>query len=353
MSKQLSYISIIYFLVRSFFIGITFSVLVKYSQQDAWISLLLAVFLGFSIIFLLEYIASYQPQKSLREKYLYLFPVGKYFFLFLTISIFLFLSVLGFWNLSNVITSQFLNKTPKMIISISFFIPLILLLSKNKKVINRVSLILFYISMVLFITSVFGLIGQFQISNFQPILTSSIARPIIPTLGFQLTPIFLLLIFPNDEIRSSLKKGYLLATFSLLIVTLMIIGVLGIHLATIYQYPEFHILKRAFQGVVTYRMENALVIQWIFDIFIFCTVSLKGCNDLMNWHQGWKQYLFPTIILLLSIFLFKDNTIANIFIDRYLSWILPSIMIAILLCFTTKIWYKKRRNSPILVKNNK
>lgn len=347
MNKQLSYISIIYFLCRAFFVGIGFSVLIKDAKQDAWISLLVAFILGFVPVLLISYISSYKPKMSLKEKYENLFPIlGKSITIFTTIGILL-LASLSFWNLSNFITSQFLNKTPKIIIGISFIIPILLLLQKEEKIIPRVSLILFYLSMFLFLIGIIGLIFQIDFQNFLPILENDISKPITAYIGFQILPIFLILFFPNNQIQDSIKKGYILSSISIFIHTTFLIGILTPNLAIIYQYPEFHILKRAYQGILTYRLENALSIQWIFDIFIYCVVSLKGCNDLMGWNKNYKRYIFPIIMLVISNYLFKDNTIANTIIHQYLSYLVPLFFSIIILLLSIKIFIKKRRSTPI------
>ncbi len=351
MKKSLSYISIIYFLSRAFFIGASFSLMLKFSKQDIWISLLLAFPIGFLFLFLIQYIASYLPEKNLQEKISHLFPNISQILIWIIILLFLFLTSLSFWNLSNLITSEFLNKTPKIVVGISFLIPLLMLMNKEEKIISRVSLILFYISIFLFLVSLNGLIFQIHFDNFKPILANPLTKSILPYLGFQVFPIFLILIFPNQEILGSIKKGYVISFLVLFINTIFTVGVLGVDLATIYQYPEFHILKRAYQGILTYRLENFLTIQWLLDIFIFSSVALKGCNQLAGFQKDWKIYLFPILTFLVSIFLFKDNTIANTFIEKYLMYLLPIFMIGLLFLLTIKVFYKKRRYPPIDSKN--
>ncbi len=348
MNKQLSYTTIGYFLSRTFFIGITFSILIKEAKQDAWISVLLSFIIGFIPILLIQYIASYKPEKTLKEKYEDLFPkINKILICFTIIGIFL-LTTLSFWNLCNLITSQFLNKTPKIIVGITFIIPIILLLSKEEKVIPRVSTILFYLSFFLFLLSLLGLIFQFKFDNFTPSMVYFPIKPIYTYIGFQIFPIFLLLFFPNSEIQKSIKKGYILSSFILLINVLLLIGVLGVELATIYQYPEFHIFKRAYQGVLTYRLENALATQWIFDIFIYCVVSLKGCNQFLKLENGIKISIIPIFMLFTSAYLFKDNTIANTLIDNYLCYLVPLFFFIITILLVLKIFHKKRSKTPIL-----
>ncbi len=350
MNKKLAYTTICYFLCRTFFIGITFFILIKEAKQDAWISVLLAFIIGFIPIILIQYIASYESNKSLKEKFQELFPyTNKFFILFTIIGIFM-LATLSFWNLCNLITSQFLNKTPKIVVGISFLVPILLILSKEEKVIPRVSTILFYLSFFLFIISFIGLIFQFELDNFSPAMINFPTKPIISYIGFQILPIFLILFFPNQNIQKSIKKGYILSSIILFIHVLLLIGVLGVELATIYQYPEFHILKRAYQGILTYRLENALSIQWIFDIFIYCVVSLKGCNDLLNLNKGIKLSFLPIGMTFLAAYLFKDNIIANTLFNNYLYYIVPLFFSIIILSLSFKIFIKKRRKSPIYSK---
>lgn len=352
MNKKLAYTTISYFLCRTFFIGITFSVLIKEAKQDAWISVLLAFIFGFIPILLIQYIASYKPEKSLKEKFEELFPtINKILTFFLAISIFL-LASLSFWNLCNLITSQFLNKTPKIVVGTSFIIPILLLLSKEEKVVPRVSTILFYLSFFLFLLSFFGLVFQFRFDNFTPSMIYFPTKPIIAYIGFQIFPIFLLLFFPNTDITKSIKKGYILSSIILFIHVILLIGVLGVELASIYQYPEFHILKRAYQGILTYRLENALATQWIFDIFIYCVVSLKGCNQLLNINKGIKVSVIPILMLFTSAYLFKDNTIANTLINDYLYYLVPLFFTVIITLLVIKIFHKKRRKTPISTTDN-
>ena len=318
MKNRLSYVAVSYFLSRAFFIGIVFSLFIRTSKTDSWLSFLISFGIGFLFLFLIQYIASYEPEKSLREKYILLFPKVYPLMIGLSCLLFFFLACIGFWNLSNLLTSQFLNKTPKFVIQLSFLVPLILLLKKDTKIIARVSLILFYISIFLFLFSLIGLIFQFQFSHFLPAFQANITKPI--------------------------------SSLSLFLVIVMIVGVLGIELSLVYQYPEFHILKRAYENILTYRLENILAIQWLFDIFIFCAVSLKGCHELFAIKTGIKEYFLPILMFLISTHLFKDNTIANAFVEKYLSTSIPSICIFIILLFVFKIWIKKRRISPTYLK---
>lgn len=342
MNKQISYTSVVYFLLRATFIGISFSLLIQTSKQDSWIVILLSYLIGIIPLLLVEYIAKYKSDISFIDKIKIIFPKINKLIIFIMLLGFFLMALINFCNLANLITSQFLSKTPNFVILISFIIPIILLVSKDNKIIARTSLILFYIAIFLFITCVLGLITKFKFSNFEPVMTNPITKSIYPYMGFHVMPLFLILFFPNNEIIPSLKKGYIISAITLFLTFITIIGILGVELCLIYQYPEFHILKRSYEGILTVRLENIFAVQCIFDIFIFCVVCLKNCNHLLNVHNGFKQSVLSVILLVIAFFLFKFSDITNNSDTYYLGLAFPIFFTFLLIIFSLKIFIKKK-----------
>ena len=68
------------------------------------------------------------------------------------------------------ISSQFLPETPIFIIGFMFTLVIIYINIKGIETISRTALVIFFISMFLFIIAVFGLIGKFDVSNLKPML---------------------------------------------------------------------------------------------------------------------------------------------------------------------------------------
>lgn len=341
MRKNLGYTALAYFIFRSAFIGISSVSLITLTQQDSWISILIAFIIGFIPILLFYKIANIKDDLNILEKIDYSFPrCGKYLKGILGLAIFS-LVLLNFWNLTNLIVSQFLSHTPTIVISISLIIPIIYLISKSNVVIARTGLILFFFTALFWILSAVGLLNKFQFDNLMPILEYNPLKGVIPYISYNILPIFTLLIFPNKHIKKSLFTGYLVSMSSLFIVTLFIIAVLGIDLATIFQYPEFHILKLVFEGFVTYRLENMLATQWIFDIFIFSSIGLKFCNEAFNIK---RIYLFPIILILLNSVVFKNNTIANKLLTYCFPYIIPVFLFLIPLIIYIKLRKKNSEN---------
>ena len=69
--------SIVYFLSRAYFIGISLNSLIVISKQDSWFSILLATLIGIIPLLMFLYIFSYEPDLNLNQKIIKLF--GKVF----------------------------------------------------------------------------------------------------------------------------------------------------------------------------------------------------------------------------------------------------------------------------------
>lgn len=331
MKKYLSYIIIIYFICRSTFIGISFLAQSTLVGQNAWLSIILGFIIGFIPITIIYLISKYKPELNIIEKINYLFPKSKNIIKFILCCTYFLLALITFWNLTTLANTQFLNKTPLLVISISFIIPIIYLISKDNKVFLRVGIILFFISIPLFIISFIGLINKIKIYNILPIEYNPI-KGIIPYLSYNVLPIFVILLFPNDKVNKCIYKGYIFSFIFIFLATFLTISVLGIKLTTLLQYPELFILKHTFQQVLTFRLEHFLIIQWVLDMFMFTSLCLKFCNDSFKINNS---IILPLILLIISNYVFpsimKENQLAIYLFPKIILLFLSIIPFIILL----------------------
>lgn len=310
-------------------IGIINYISLSSVNQDGWIAIIISCILGIIPVILYLYLMNYRPEMNFTQLNEYLFGknIGKIINTIITLLI-AFCVVLYFNNLNNFITSQYLHKTPTLFGIIIFSIPVIYLLNQNLTTIGRTGFILFIFGIILLGLTLFGLVGQVDLSNFMPILEHNYndifktALTIIPYTSFS---IILLLSIPKKDIIDSekLNKRVVFAYFTSFIVVFMacffVIGVLGNDLAKLYQYPEFHVLKRISIGGFIERVESTLSLRWIFYIF---TTLVFGLYFI-------KQYIKTTfkikkekklnivssavgiILLISSNWLFSSNTESN------------------------------------------
>ena len=329
-SKKLhlfEYNCISYFLIRCAFVGICLNNLLIISKQDSWLAVIFAFILGFIPLGIFYLIISHNPKENINDfiKNSLGNILGSIVNIAIIIFVFLFTSLL-LWNLINFIGSQYLYKTPNLAISITFALAIYYITSKSINVIGRCSIILFYISIFLFVFSGLGLMFNLDISNIKPTLEYGLT----PILGgslnyisYNVLPLFLITIIPKGELNENNKKFiknsiafYFLATLSLFIVTFFLLSIYGIEYARILQYPSYHILKRLTILGFIQRVESIMSIQWILDLFVVIVMGLYFVKTSIRQTFKFKDYKFISFILVVILvtttnYLFKNNTIGN------------------------------------------
>ena len=270
--------SLNYFVTRAFLVGITFNALINVMKRDSWIIPLISIPLDVLFILIINKIIDYEPDLNLPQKVIKLLgkKIGSIILIFISIYIFM-MAILNYLTLNNFIQSQFLTRTPLMAIAILFMITIFYILCKGINVIARTSNILFYINAFLFIISFTGLISSFKLENLQPMFMSSTndyLSGINSYYAFHIAPMFLLTMIPknridNPKVKITLIISTIISSITMFAVIFATLSTLGYELTALYEYPEFHVLKQATLVGASSRIESILVIQLIFDIFIY------------------------------------------------------------------------------------
>ena len=321
------YNCISYFLIRCAFVGICLNNLLIISKQDSWLSVILAFVLGFIPLGIFYLIISHNPKENIIDfiKNSLGNVFGSIINMGIIIFVFMFTSLL-LWNLINFIGSQYLYKTPNLAISITFALAIYYITSKSINVIGRCSIILFYISIFLFVFSGIGLMFNLDISNIKPTFEyglEPILKGSLHYISYNVLPLFLITIIPKNELNGSNKKfvrnsiiTYFVATLSLFIVTFFLLSIYGIEYASLLQYPSYHILKRlSILGFIE-RVESIMSIQWILDLFVVIVMGLYFVKTSLRQTFNFKDYKlisFGLVVLLVIVthYLFKNNTVGN------------------------------------------
>lgn len=244
---------------------------------DSYFCILVAAVVGIIPVLLILYLANYNEEENLSGLVVSIF--GKYFGFVINLILCLFFLVIGImtsYHVCNFVISQFLSDTPVWIVAGFIAVVVLYNVLQGLEVMSRVNFILVVLILVLFTTSVIPLIPQIELSNFQPILEYGVKKPIWGGILLTLTnivPMFLILVIPKKKIldkekyNKAIVGGFYLAGVITFIFVGLTIGVLGIHLSKIYQYPEYMVLKRITLFSFLNRIENLLSIQWIFRCF--------------------------------------------------------------------------------------
>lgn len=301
-------------------------------NQDGWIAIIISCILGLIPVLLYLYLMNYRPEMNFTELNQYLFgKIGGKIINTVIALLIAFCVVLYFNNLNNFITSQYLHKTPTLFGIIIFSIPVIYLLNQGLSTIGRTSFILFIFGIILLILTLFGLVGQVDLTNFLPILehdVSDIFKTSLLIVPYTSFSVILLLSIPKKDISDShkLNKRVITAYFTSFLVVLMavffVVAVLGPELAQLYQYPEFHVLKRISIGGFIERVESTLSLRWIFYIFTTLVFGLYFIKQYIKTtfkidkekRLNIISSIVGTILLISSNWLFSSNTESNMMI---------------------------------------
>ena len=337
-----------FFLVRAFYIGITLNNLIKISKQDSYISMIIAFLIGFIPFILIYYIFNYEPNLSLLQKNLKLFGniLGTIINIILIWFTF-FITLIIFSNLVTFIFSQYLNKTPTLIISIVFIFAIVYVLIHDIKTICRTAMILFFFTTFLFLLSLIGLSTQISIDNFKPFLESSyisLFKGSYSFITYNILPLYLLLIIPKNDIDNKhffkhITLGYIFASISLFFVLLTTIGIFGIKLCQLYEYPEFQVLKYVSLIGISARIDGILIIQWIFDFLIFIIIGmyfiLETTKTMFKVNKHIYSILLAIILVLLNEYITNNMLLNNLSITLFPHIIFIFISSLLLIMFIT------------------
>ncbi|MEG0407814.1 MAG: GerAB/ArcD/ProY family transporter [Bacilli bacterium] len=320
-----NYNTLMFFLVRCCFAGMSINNLLVISRSDGWISIIFATILSVVPLYIFYYFNENYPGKTIFEVIEEYFDknIGKIINYSLC-GFVLFLAAITFWNLMNFVTSQFLYKTPTLPIALLFIGAIIYVNNKGIATLFRVSTILFYINIVLFLIIFLTLFSQIKLSLLFPPLRNGfmpIVKGSLHFMAYNILPLFMLLAIPKNKVDTNPTKNkiimYLIAVFSLFGMLFVVLSIYGIDIAILLQYPEFHILKRlSLMGIIE-RVENILSIQWAFDFFIF----LSFCVYFINCYTKINNYIIGVVIMFLSFYIFKNYSSGNLFILNVLPYL--------------------------------
>ena len=284
MNKKFSVIN--YFNMRALFMGVGISNILDLSKELFWCSLIIGTILG--SIFLMIY--KYSNKKSI--------------FNVIFSSVFV---IYGFLILINMVASNYLPNMPKTMVGIPILLLVIYIASKKKKVLLRLSNILFVLNLVIFTLATISLIKYFNIDNFYFTATSNY-NVFKAAFEYAILSVAPTLLIRNDD--ESILKTYLISSATMSIWLILTYGILGPVLSSILRYPEYMILKNVSFVNAIENIENIVCFMWIFDVIILIAVACTNIKEYIN--KKWINYLLIIILFAISSFLNYNYYYLNI-----------------------------------------
>lgn len=338
----LQFCTCFYMLMISPFLGMGIYNLLKEANIDSTISILISFILGFIFLYIFITVFNYKPEYNLKDKIFSLF--NKYISIIIIFILCITIFILGnsiSYGINSFIISQFLSETPMLIFGIVMGLLIIYINSKGIEVISRVSTIFFIINIILMLITILGQYDKLDMNNLKPVLASGLYKPTVGAIYIILLNIvfgFISLIIPKNTIvnNSNTTKyiiiSYIFTFLCFTLATVITIGSLGINLATIYQYPAYIVLK----GITLFnfldRIENIIIIQWLFQVFI----SISLITYFINKMTGIKVYIIVIINIIFYELFYKSNTFFNYFTNKYIP-IFSIIILFIMIILFIKI----------------
>ena len=342
--SSLEYGSLMWFVIRASFVGVTLTNIIFISKVDAWFSSIIALILGILPFIIFELFRKYSDKNIFEINSSIYGKFGKLINIILIIGSYVF-AVIVFSNLTYFISSQFLYKTSLFFISVFFIIPLIYALINGLNAFSKTSLILFFIT---FFTVVFidiSLSTGISINNIKPILSgdNDVFKGAIIMIAYNVLPLFLLLAISKKDITNySFKKNlwfYIISMLTVVLVVFCTLSIYGINLSLLFEFPEFHLLKKVSIGNFIDKLEGILSMEWVIALFFLLLMAIyfiiTGIKNIIHIKKSTNNYLIIIIctsLLILNMYTFVKNGTYNDFVTGdmlkimyFLYFILPCI----------------------------
>jgi len=311
---QFQYFTTFFFLLNAFIPMIGFHTLTMISKQDALFSICLGCGMMLVFTFLMKNILNYLPEKDLFEKVKSLYPKSYLLFFILLIVCFFSILFLVTQEFSSFIRFYLLPQFNEFWILLPFFLLLFYFLKKSSESLFHTTEICFYLYVLFFIISLFGILPQCNFLKIKPLLSSNPTEIIKGAFYFFCSlplPFLILLYFPKMRLQEKKKstntwiKAVLSNGFFIFITIFLILSSLGIHLANLYKNPLMVTYQKISFLNILERVESTLSFSYILLYFfpmVFLIYLLKKIVFSVVPKKGKKENLILSLIILFVLF---------------------------------------------------
>ncbi len=298
-------LSILLFFINYGIINILgYKTFLNISSKNIIISLLLGFILGYILLNIYLYIFN----KINIKNY-----INNKIFKIIALTILSILFVYFIYKLTIFIQYIYLNKSSLIFIIITLLFLFLYTSSINSVILSRSLEILFYILLLLFLFKTISLTSLVDTNYLLPIISNNYFNILKSSLLFGFifsSSLLLIYTFYNKEINNKKIKHYLttsfLVAFIMIIINfILIISIMGINLATIYEYPEVMMLKNIKYFNFIERIDYLLSFEYLISIYALLSIILLNIKKIMNSFKSKlvskNFYLFIILLFIISI----------------------------------------------------
>lgn len=296
-------------------------------NQNAYISILLGTLIGILNIYIFNKI------KNINNNNLF------YKIIFIIFNLYIMLLTLTIIPLF--VNYFYLVESPKWLIIIPFLGVSMYIASKGKKVLCKLSNLIFIINIFLILLTFLLLSKNFKLDNLLPILDTSSLSIIKSSLiysAFSSIPVLTTINYGNDS--KSNYKLYIYSSVILLLISIATTLSLGPDLITTYSFPSYMVLKRINILNFIENIENFLAYIWYFNFIITLAVNSLNIKETVN-NNKLIYYIIILFIYYISINIFGENYTYS----KYIYETYPYFLYTFMFLITIYSIYKKTNSS--------
>ena len=343
--------TIIISLCSSAFYGTFSSYVISKVKTDAFICIIIGFIISIFFSKIILYIFNKNINLTYVQKNKKVFPKIHNFIILIIMICSIAAYILLTYRLSSFLSTQYLIDTPDFIILIMVLLITYYISSKGIETLSRVSTITFYISIIIFIFDFISLFNQINYNNFLPLFTSSTKDILVTSLLFSLyftIPLINLNAIKKSQITDIYnfnKYLYSMMILSFVIILLNMfttIGVLGVNVCNLFDYPIYTTLKSIKLFSFLDSMENVSIMLWVLFIINACSMNYLFITNTINK----KKYNF---IILLLCFIIPKIIFKNGYVQTYNYILLPTVILIIILFIQIITIIKNRLHQSIFI----
>lgn len=311
------------------------------AYQDGWLSAILGLLLGISLVWVYSTFGKYFFEKTLIEMTQLVF--GKWIgsiISFLFVAYLITLASLVLINICHFTVSRILLHTPVIAVEYMYVGLIIFAVILGIEVLARAAEVLVPFFLILFLFFVIGLFPHIDIDNVRPVLGNGLYPVFKSSIGYTIFVFGELVIFlmitpfvsKKDKIKRSFLSGAVLGGVVIFIVVSISLLVLGPSATIYHTYPAYALAKKINYENVFQRVEVIMAGIWYISIFfklsLLMEVIVNGLKQILHLREK-SLFSIPVGMLLVPVSLWLAPNVAVYFtsITRWLGLFTLLIMI--------------------------
>ena len=252
-----------------------------------------------------------------------------------------FLACLIFWRLNSFIAIEFLNYTPRILLSLIMCLVIAYLSHISINSFFRFIAIVFLISTIINLFNFYGCSSYFNFNNLLPLFSVSKHEILLSSIYFCIFfsgLSFLILLIPKECINDIWNFNkffyyfYLISFIEIFISFSLIIGVLGINVVNLFTFPEYIVLKRIDLLNFIQNVESISSSLYLMYSFSICALLINYIKVSIKSSLCFHIKTDSKLTLLVCLFMFIVTVLKkDIFIESEAFVIYPFICLVVII----------------------